>query len=279
MTPVPVAMNPHPPARDQPHWRNVLPDLERRLVADRILVASDFDGTLSPIAATPEAAVILPEARAALSRLSRLPGVTVAVISGRALANVEEKVGLPDMVYAGNHGLEMQGPNMPPLTFFTADVREELEAAIAALRSSLDGIEGVLIEDKGSSASVHYRQVDPVHFDTIAAAVSDAAASSPQIQLRHGKMVWELRPGLGWNKGSAVIRLMARFKIRAAATFFMGDDETDNDVFHVLPMGATFIVGERSAREASFRCFSPQDVAELLSWMANCREKLTAAIG
>jgi trehalose-phosphatase len=252
----------------------VLPDLERRLGAGRILVASDFDGTLSPIAPAPEAAVILPEAHAALSRLCRLPGVTVAVVSGRALSNVAEKVGLPDVVYAGNHGMEMQGPSLPMLTFCTAEIREDLEAAIAALRSSLEGIDGVLIEDKGSSASVHYRQVDPVHFDRIAAAVSDAAAPAPQIQLRHGKMVWELRPGPGWNKGSAVVHLMSRFRIGDAAVFFAGDDETDNDVFAILPRGATFVVGDLESRDAAFRCHSPEDVAGLLTWIAKKREAL-----
>jgi len=274
--PIVMIQSPHP--LNQPHWRDVLPDLERRLGADRILISSDFDGTLSHIAPTPEDAVILPEIRVALDRLSRLPGVIVAVISGRALANVEEKVGLPGITYGGNHGLEMQGPNMPPLKLFTEDVREDLDTAIAFLRSSLDHIPGVLIEDKGSSASVHYRQVAPLYFDAVAAAVSDAAALSSQIQLRHGKMVWELRPDLGWNKGSAVIRLMARFKIRAAAAFFLGDDETDNDVFHVLPLGATFVVGDHTTREASFRCYSPEDAAGLLMWIADQRERLPAVV-
>jgi trehalose-phosphatase len=262
----------HPSSLNQPHWRDVLPDLKRRLAADRILIASDFDGTLSHIAPTPEAAVLVPGAKDALDRLSRLPGVQVAVISGRSLPGVEQKIGLPALIYAGNHGLEMEGPNMPALTLFTEDVHEELLTALAMLRRKLDGVPGVLIEDKGSSLSVHYRQAAPPDFDLVAHAVTESAALSPLIQLRHGKMVWELRPDLGWNKGSAVIRLMARFKIRSASTFFLGDDETDDDVFKVLPLGATFLVGERPSRDAAFRCRNPDDAADLLTWLADVRE-------
>jgi len=255
----------------QPHWREVLPDLSRRLVADRILVASDFDGTLSRIAATPEEAVPVAGACEVLHRLSELPGVTVAVISGRALADIQQKTGLSEIIHAGNHGLEMQGPGMPPLTLFTPDVREEMEAALAYLKSTLGGVSGVLIEDKGASLSVHYRQVAPVLFDAVAAAAAEAMAKGSQLQLRHGKMVWELRPNVAWNKGSAVVRLLARFKIASTAAFFAGDDETDQDVYGVLPRGATFAVGGDGGKGASFCCHSPEDVVSLLEWLAEER--------
>jgi trehalose-phosphatase len=259
---------------NQPSWQHVRPGLERRLHADRILIACDFDGTLSSIAPTPEEASMVPGARLALDRLSRLPGVTVAIISGRELANVEQKVNLPALVYAGNHGLQMEGPHMPPLSIFTEDSREDLEAAVAALHDSLADVAGIIIEDKGSSLSVHYRKVAPSEFEAVEAAVAAAASLSNQIQIRHGKMVWELRPDLGWNKGSAVIRLMARFKVRSAATFFLGDDETDEDVFQILPLGSTFIVGDRQSKDAAFRCLNPDDAAALLIWMADTRENL-----
>jgi len=261
----------------KPHWREVLPDLERRIGADRILVASDFDGTLAPLAPTPDAAVILPAAREALSRLSDMPGVTVAVISSRALEDVAGKVGSERLTYGGNHGLEMKGPEIPPLKIRTDEVRWDLATALTMLRSLLQDVEGAIVEDKKSGISVHYRQVNPAQFETVAAAVTEAAALSNDIQLKHGKMVWELRPDLGWNKGSAIIRLMARIKIGAGAVFFLGDDETDDDVFHVLPRAATFAVGDREAPEAAFRCHSPDDVAELLMWMADLRESLPAA--
>ena len=268
-------MNETLPSLNQPHWLDVLPDLKRRLGADRILIASDFDGTLSHIAPTPDAAVLLPAAKSALDRLSRLPGVKVAVISGRSLAGVKQKIGLPALVYAGNHGLEMEGPNVPPLTLFTQDVRENFLAAITILHRKLDPVVGVLIEDKGSSISVHYRQAAPPDFDYVAEAVTAATAASPLIQLRHGKMVWELRPDLGWNKGSAVTRLMARFKIRRGLHFFLGDDETDDDVFKVLGSGGTFIVGERQSPTAAWRCRDPEDVAELLTWIADFRGRVS----
>jgi trehalose 6-phosphate phosphatase len=271
-------VNDSSPPSIQSHWRDVLPNLQRRLGAEQILVASDFDGTISAIAPSPDEAVVMPAARAALDRLSQLPGVTVAVVSGRSLSGVKQKVDLPALVYAGNHGVEMEGPHVPPLTIFTEDARRDLEAALASLHDALDWVAGVLIEDKGSSLSVHYRQAAPADLDFVAAAVTAAGSLSPRIQIRRGKMVQELRPDLGWNKGSAVMHLMTCFKIHPAAAFFLGDDETDDDVFRVLPLGGTFIIGERPSRDAAFRCRDPDDAAELLTWMADQRERhFTAA--
>jgi trehalose-phosphatase len=207
-----------------------------------------------------------------------MPGVTVAVVSGRALDDIAEKVSLPQAIVAGNHGLEMRGPDLPHVRVPTDDVRWEMNTAATLLHSLLEGVPGALVEDKKSSLSVHYRQVDPTRYEDVAAAVTEAAALSPQLQLRHGKMVWDLRPDLGWNKGSAVIRLMARFKIGAGAVFFLGDDASDDDVFHVLPRSATFVVGERQAPDAAYRCHSPADVAELLTWCADYRAGLPAAL-
>ena len=171
----PGAMN-EPAALDQPHWSGVRSEIERRLRAGRILIASDFDGTLSFIAPTPEAAVVLPAAREALDRLSRLPGVTVAVVSGRALNGVKQKLGLPALFYAGNHGLQIEGPDMPSLTMITEEVRKDLKAALTLLHDCLDSVAGVIIEDKGASLSVHYRQAAPPEYDTVASAVTAAPA-------------------------------------------------------------------------------------------------------
>ena len=84
-------------------------------------------------------------------------------------------------------------------------------------------------------------------------------------------MVWEFRPGPGWNKGSAVTHSMAHFNVLPEAAFFLGDDETDDDVFNILGPSGTFIVGERQSPTAAWRCRDPEDVAELLTWIADFR--------
>src|SRR6187397_1428665 len=94
-----------------PHWTEYRSELQRWLVScPRVMVACDFDGTLAPIVAHAEDAKLPPKARRALERLVKLPGVMLAIISGRALGDLRDRIGIDPILYAGNHGLEMLGP-------------------------------------------------------------------------------------------------------------------------------------------------------------------------
>src|SRR5690606_23488960 len=87
-------------------WR----DARRRV--GRMLVAVDFDGTLTPIVAHPAGAMLPPRAREVLERLGARPDPDVAVVSGRALEDVRERSALDGIYYAGNHGMEIEGPGI-----------------------------------------------------------------------------------------------------------------------------------------------------------------------
>ena len=189
-------------------------------------VVLDFDGTLSRIAPTPDAAVILPANRGALTSLAaRFP--LVAVVSGRAVRDVAQKVGVDGIVYVGNHGAE-----------YMADWQVRLAPGAAVIRSTvarvLDHIEqtvalpGLVFEDKVFSASVHFRLAhDPTQAVRALEVALGSAPGMTGIDSFWGRMVLELRPVNAPNKGDAVAALADEHSLDSA--LFVGDDTTDVD--------------------------------------------------
>ena len=191
----------------------------------------DIDGTISPIAATPDGASVPEPIRVLLGRLAtRLP--LVAAVSGRAAADAARMVDVAGMVYAGNHGLEMLRDGLsvplPEAAPFQDAIRNVLRAAKAELP-----LPGLIFENKGLTASVHYRLAgDPAAAGAEAGTVLERLASMHGLRLTSGRMVWEIRPPLEANKGTAVRRLVEEYRLRGV--IFCGDDRTDVDAFTVL---------------------------------------------
>ncbi len=258
-----------------PHWTECRPELQDRLArVPRLLVATDFDGTLAPICELPGEVSIPEFSRESLTRLSAQPGVRVAVLSGRELEDVARLVGLPQIVYAGNHGLEIKGGGMDYVHPGALAARPSLDAAETALRLALESVNGSLIEHKGLSLSVHYRNVAAADLPKFHEAVALVLRQNPLLVRRSGKKVEEFRPDVKWDKGSALKRLMKGLGLPAAATLYMGDDTTDEDAFAVLGgPGTSLHVGERPDTQARFRMTDPRDVSEFLRWLVTLRAK------
>jgi trehalose-phosphatase len=195
----------------------------------------DFDGTITPIVDHPEAARLSESARIALETAARAPGVDVTIVSGRALADVRERVGLSGITYVGNHGFEIEGPGLQFRHAASARVRRTMEATAHALEELR--IPGAQVELKGPTIAFHYRSVAE---DDRGAAVQRALAVLRRRRLRvvRGKLVLEGRPSANWHKGHAALWLLGkRFgadwpaRVRAV---FIGDDVTDEDAFRSL---------------------------------------------
>lgn len=192
---------------------------------------TDIDGTISPIAPTPDAAYVTPIARQHLQRLAQRLDL-VAAVSGRAAADAARMVGLPELIYIGNHGMEVwQHGVARPLP-----VAEPFAAAIATVLYDAQAriaLPGVVWENKGVTASVHYRQTaDPAAAHVQIGAVLDHVVGVHGLRLTQGQMVWEIRPPLAIDKGAAVRSLVREHHLQGA--FFLGDDRTDADAFVVL---------------------------------------------
>ena len=190
---------------------------------------ADYDGTLSTISLDPAAARLVDGAAGPLADLAERLAV-VAIVTGRAPLDARRLVGVPGLLIAGNHGMEWlePGASEPHATPSGSDVRRRLDELVRRLPP----IEGVALEHKGISASVHYRNApDPdAARASILAALGDVEPFG--FRIGRGRMIVELRPvGLG-DKGSAVRAIVERFGLRGAVV--MGDDVTDLDMFRAV---------------------------------------------
>lgn len=239
----------------------------------RLLVGCDFDGTLAPLVQHADHAVMPDPTRAALAHLAELPGVLVAVISGRSLADTRARVGLPGLMYAGNHGLEMLGlDGEVVLAPGSEDFQGAVAQVVAELIEKLAGIEGAWIEDKQATASVHYRQVAEKQHELVEAAVKNAVGKFPGLVVKAGKKIWEIRPGMRWHKGSALTWFMHQHDCPPGCAAFLGDDLSDYDAFESLAGGWSFFVGQEAPSIASARLEDAHDTLKLLEWMVRVRK-------
>lgn len=226
----------------------------------------DYDGTLAPIAALPSLATLAPGARETVRALAqRWP---VAIISGRDLHDVQSRVGIPELFYAGSHGLEIAGPGGWQEEHGFAAI-PALNRAEAAVRQALAGVPGVVIERKRLALAVHHRQVDPRSLPQVERAVAGAIADEPDLRRGLGKRVFEIRPDIGWNKGTAAWRILEVHERPPGRDLpiYIGDDLTDEDAFAfaVQHGGLAIVVGSPSwATAATHRLADPDEVVRFL---------------
>jgi trehalose-phosphatase len=244
----------------------------RLRAAERVLVFSDFDGTLVPIRDDPLACELSPEGRSLLGRIAAHPNAAAAIVSGRDLPDLRPRVGVDGLAYAGNHGLEIQGVGFEYREPGAAALVGELAAITTELAAALAGVSGAWVQNKVLSASVHYRQTPPALVPAVKKAVEQALAShQKRFVLRGGKMVLEVRPAVDWHKGRAVRWLWEKLAAGAPnpVAIYLGDDATDEDAFAAVPDGVTVMVGQSRQTAARYRLDGPQDVARFLAWLAD----------
>jgi trehalose 6-phosphate phosphatase len=198
-------------------------------------VVTDIDGTISAIAPTPAEAMVDPGAKAALALLGeRL--AAVAVVSGRAPQDGAAMVGLPELTYVGNHGLERIARGTPWTHPVAAAAQPAIAAALAeiesAARTTAD-VPWLLVENKGVTGTIHYRLApDQNAAAALLEPLARAAATRHGLRLTLGRMIFEVRPALAVNKGTAIRDLAQDLGLRGIV--FFGDDVTDVDAFRAL---------------------------------------------
>jgi len=224
-------------------------------------VALDYDGTLTPIVDRPEDAVIPPETRDTVEKLSK--SCTLVVISGRDLKDVRSLVGIDSLVYAGSHGFDISGPKGLDISFQQGDeFLPVLDSAESRLRDIVSDISGAAVERKKYSIAVHYRLVRDPEIPRVEAAVDDVLADHEGLVKGSGKKVFELRPDLDWDKGKALLWLMEAlgFRMHETLPFYLGDDTTDEDAFAVIRergIGIVVIEGKNAGEKTSARYSLP----------------------
>lgn len=246
--------------------------------AAHLSVFLDFDGTLASIVDDPSKAELDRGARRLLKDVASRTDVMVAVISGRALSDLQTRVGLKQLVYAGNHGLEICGPGLRFVEPFAA-ARQQLLARISScLKETLSGIPGVRVEYKGLTTSVHYRQAPPANARDIERIVEVVVAPSVSpFFLDAGQMVLEIMPRNEWHKGAAVCWINSRTAGRGALSIYIGAERTSETAFRQLSDGITVCVGEALWTSARFYLPDPGGVREFLAWLIKNRHRPSMA--
>jgi len=237
----------------------------RRAARARLLLAFDFDGTLSPIAPTPEAARLPATTRRLLKKAAaRYPS---AVISGRALADIEARMhGLGIRYLFGNHGLET--------SLSTSAPHPQVDRWLPTLERELAGHKGIVIENKRHSVAVHFRSA-PDHARALA-IVNPIVERLPHVRIVHGLASVNLLPRAGVNKGTALRRALTVSGCRIA--LYIGDDITDEDAFGALGEEKLIAIriGRSSTTRARFHIASREAIDELLTILIALREEPAA---
>jgi len=212
---------------------------QHRRDTGHLLLALDFDGTIAPFAQRVQDAWMSRAAREALQRLLKRDDTDVAIISGRALDDLRERCDVPGVYYAGNHGLEIEGSGVHETRAEAVALVPAIQELAERLQAALGDIEGVYLENKRLSLSVHYRLIDDAaEAARVRQIVYDVfAGAAPGIKLTNGKKLVEVRPDIPWNKGNATLFLIETIeKAKGAPLYpvFIGDDVTDEDAFAAL---------------------------------------------
>jgi trehalose-phosphatase len=236
---------------NSPLWkRGVRGDFRRK----GIILFLDFDGTLSPIVDNPLNATIPDDISAWLRRLSLKRKIKIGIITGRSMQDVRKRVGLKNIIYAANHGMEVYYKGRFILRKGRV-YRRPLALIAESLIKELSGIPGIYLENKGLSVAVHLRRVKRNYHRKVKNLVKiivEPWLKKYVLQLTSGKMLMEVRPVLHWNKGKAVLWIWRRLA-PGYVPFYVGDDTTDEDAFSALkPYGITVRIGRKAGSHAEY---------------------------
>jgi len=246
---------------------------ERLQAADGLFVMTDFDGTVADIVDDPDDAAMRERAREALEGVTAHPRGKVAVVSGRAVEDARERADVDGAYYAGNHGLELDDGDEVSVHSGAREARQCLPEVCDAVERAF-AHDDVVVEDKGVTATVHYRQAD-ADGDRVRAVVESILTDhDPEraLRLTEGKQIVELRPDVDWGKGACVDLLREQYTPgdESWLTVYVGDDTTDEAAFEALDGdGVAVAVGsDTDATAAPCVVSDPREVTDLLGWLA-----------
>jgi len=248
-------------------------EVKRRLIDKFIFLFLDYDGTLARIADRPEQADLPAQTRELLKELRDCARCKIAIISGRGLEDIKGRIGLEGIIYAGSHGLEIEGPKIKFKSPVSSLYMSLLRKIKDDLEEKISSVPGAFIEDKGLTLSLHYRQVDKRDIQSLKTVFDEAVSlylAKDKIRVKTGKMVFEIQPPVEWDKGKVTLWLLARqnFALKEkveVVPLYIGDDVTDEDAFRALGnKGIVVRVGELEGSRAEYYLKNTDEVFLLL---------------
>lgn len=265
------------------HLFNCWPEIESKIRDNLVYLFLDYDGTMAPIAKTPRRAKLPLNIKKILVKLSKLPNVWVAIISGRSLADIKRMVGVRGLVYAGNHAWEISGPG---IKFCRGNLRGVYKKALRQLKPNLEKIKaefsGVSLEDKGATLSIHYRSLAKEKEKIFLSKIKKLLQrylQKKQIKTGIGKKVIEIKPPGKWDKGTGVLWLLKNFVKRVSSSqilpIYLGDDNTDEDAFRALKgKGVNIFIGKSKRSNAKYYLSNTKEVQRFLTKMTEIKSEV-----
>lgn len=249
--------------------------IRQQIAAARSLVLFlDFDGTLVALRQFPDEVQLEPDVRATLESLASRRDILISIVSGREMWDLRRCVGIPGIVYAGEHGMEIRGRGLQFIEPAALARRGVIKLIAQELTGSLREIPGVFVEEKHLTLAVHYRLArrdDTAEIRDRVRSVVDMAGA--QAELRPGKMVWEILPRTGWRKGAAADWIYKSCDSRDGLPVYAGDDEADEDAFQHLRGWITIRVGCNDNTSARYTLAGPDEVHQFLIWLQQNRRR------
>lgn len=235
----------------------------------------DCDGTLTPIVDKPKSVKLDAETKTILKKISENKKIIPAIISGRPLHEVKKMVGIKNIIYSGNHGFEMETQmfankkSESPRIFVHPEAKKimpVIRKIRPVLEKGLKDIKGAFVEDKGLILSIHWRSADKKYLPKLFALIRDTICDNSRVSLTKGKKVWEIRPNVNWNKGSAVKYILSLVPHPSSfVPVFVGDDATDEDAFKVLQKGITIRIGKSKESKARYYLKNQPEIKKFLN--------------
>lgn len=232
----------------------------------RYLLLLDYDGTLVPIKKHPKLARLSPKRKLFLRKLADQPKIKMAIISGRKLSDIKKLVNLPGLIFVGNHGFEIEAfgkHKIHPAAKRFIPLLKQIKAVLA----NKIKVNGVWIEDKGLTLSLHFRQVPQNRLKKLYEIFYETIDPWQKIiKITKGKKVFEIRSLFDWDKGKAVKWIINKLQLKNYFPIYIGDDQTDEAAFRVAKgKGLSLKVGMEGKTMADSRLRNVPQVYQFLS--------------
>lgn len=228
------------------------------------LLAFDYDGTLAPPVDDPSGKTFLAKDQEILRILSTIPRYRTAVVSGRGFPLLQELVGIHSrMIYAGNHGYEIEGEGFEFCHPGARAAVGALKECMTRLKQELQGTEGLIFEEKIYSGALFFKHSSDSSLQRIAPTAEAVIDQYPSLCYVRGSRVYEICPRIEWHKGYALAWLSNKLAIPEKDILFVGDDTNDEPAFRHLPGMLSIRVGTAQT-SAHYRLSSQKAVTTLI---------------
>jgi len=249
-----------------PHlWKEAFSDVRRwasNVQPHSLLL--DFDGTLTPELPDPEIVFVDSIVRRILKEIQETGRIAIGVISDRSLDEIKGRIGVCEIVYAGNHGMEIMGPGVRFIDRAALAARDEIQLLALRFKYDLQGNQDVQIRNKGLSITIHWStpQLPEFQKEIRNLVIDTVADGGGRFTVRDATNSIDILPSTNWTKGSAAVWINKHLGVDARNSMYVGDDATDEDAFCRLQQAITVKVGPAGDTRARY---TVKDSAEVLT--------------